>query len=107
LVVLIEWIESFLEKTGRFNASSPKNWTPKLVIQMNYVISPITQAVDFWLDSVIGGYVTEFTIYCIQSYNFGERDFFKGPCERFLKSLNMWIHMLFCENNVMVMQFDF
>jgi hypothetical protein len=83
-----------------------KNWTLELVKQLNSVSNPTTRAIDSWLDSVLGGYVTEFVVDCIQLYSVAERDLFKGPHGRFLKSLNTWIKMLLCEKNVMIMKSD-
>jgi hypothetical protein len=73
LVILTEWLERLVEKTGRFNATTPRNWTPKLVRQLNFVSNPTTRAIDFWLDSILGGYVTKFAVDCIQSYNVMEK----------------------------------
>jgi hypothetical protein len=84
-----------------------RNWTPELVRQLNYVSNPTTRAVDFWLDSILGGYITEFAVDCTQSYSVAERDFFKGPRGRFMKSLGMWIKMLLCDKCVMTMQSDY
>jgi hypothetical protein len=105
-VILIEWLEILVEKIRRFGAIAPRNWNPKLVINLNIVSNPTTRAIDFWLDNVLGGYVTEFAVDCIQSYSVTEGDFFKVPCGRFLKSLNTWINMLLCEKNMMVMKSD-
>jgi hypothetical protein len=95
-----------VENTGRFSVAAPRNWTSKLVRQFNYVSNLTTQAIEFWLDSVLGGYVIGFLVNCTQSYCVAEREFFKGLCERLLKSLNTWIKMCLCENNVMVMKYD-
>jgi hypothetical protein len=62
--------------------------------------------VDFWLDSVLGGYITEFSIECTQSYSVVEREFFKGPCGRYLKSLSTWVKMLLCDKGVMKLESD-
>jgi hypothetical protein len=35
--------------------------------------------IDFWIDSILGGYVTEFSIDHNQAYNVVEIDFFQGP----------------------------
>jgi hypothetical protein len=77
--ILTEWLERLVEKTGRFSVVASKNWTPELVRQLNSISNPTTRAIDFWLDSVLGGYVTEFAVDCIQSYSVAERYFFKGP----------------------------
>jgi len=62
--------------------------------------------VDFWLDIILGGYIIEFAVDCIQSYCVVERDFFKGLCGRFLKSLGTWIKMLLCDKHMMIMESD-
>jgi hypothetical protein len=35
-----------------------RNWTPELARQLNFVSNPTTRAVDVWLDSIVGGYIT-------------------------------------------------
>ena len=88
LIILTEWLEILVENTGRHKTAAPRNWPPELVRQLNYVSNPLTRAVDFLLYSILGGYIIEFVVDCIQSYIFTERDFFKGMCGRFLKLLN-------------------
>ena len=83
---------------------APRNWTLELVRQLNFVSNPTTREIDFWLDSVLGGYVTEIAVDCIQSYSVVEREFCKGLGRRLLKSLNTWIKILLCEKNTMVMK---
>jgi hypothetical protein len=85
LNILTEWLERLVEKTRRFKETARMNWTPKLIIQLNDVSNLTNRAFEFWLDSILGGYITEFTVDCIQSYNVAERDFFKVLCGRFLK----------------------
>ena len=83
-----------------------RNWTFELVRQLNFVNNQISRTNDFWLDSILGGYITKFVVDCIQSYSVAERDFFKGLCGRFMKSLGMWINMMLCKKCVMMMEFD-
>jgi hypothetical protein len=71
--IMTEWLERLVEKKGRFSLTIPKNWTPKLLRFLNSVINPTTQKINFWLDSVIRGYVTKFAVDYIQSYNIIER----------------------------------
>jgi hypothetical protein len=106
-IILTEWLERLVEKTGRYKAAMLRNWTPELVRQLNIVSNPTTRAIDFWLDNILGGYISEFAIDCIQPYNVTERDFFKGLCRRFLKSIGTWIKMILCENFVMIMDSDY
>jgi len=75
-IILTKWLEILVEKTRIFRATTSRNWTPKLVRQFNYVSNPTTHVVDFWLDNILGGYITEFVVYCTQSYSVAERDFF-------------------------------
>jgi hypothetical protein len=107
LNILTEWLERLVEKTVRCIITTPMNWTPELVKQLNYLSNPTSQAVDFWLDNILGGYVTKYAVYCIQSYSVADRDLFKIPCRRFLKSLGTWINMLLCEKNMMIMESDY
>jgi hypothetical protein len=65
-IILIEWLERLVEKIGRYKDVAPRNWTPELVRQLNFVSNPTTRAIDFWLDIILGGYVTKFAVDCIQ-----------------------------------------
>jgi hypothetical protein len=105
-IILTEWLERLVENTGRYQNATPRNWTPELVRQLNYVSNNTSHAVDFWLDSILGGYITEFAVDCTQSYSVAERDFFKGPRGRFMKSLGTWIKMLLCDKCMMTMESD-
>jgi hypothetical protein len=62
-----------------FHTVVPRRWTPELIQEVNIVSNKISHTVDFWLDSIVGGYITEFVIDCTQSYSIVEREFFKGP----------------------------
>jgi hypothetical protein len=104
--IMTKWLERLVEKTGRFSAAAPKNWTPELVRQLNLVSNPNTREIYFWLDSVLRGYVIEFAVDYIQSYNVAEIMFFKGPHGRFLKYLNTWIKMFLFEKPMMIMNSD-
>jgi hypothetical protein len=56
-----------------------RNWTLELIRQVNSISNKVSRAIDYWLESVLGGYITEFSIDCTQSYNTAERELFKGP----------------------------
>jgi hypothetical protein len=57
-IILTEWLERLVEKTGSFRATSSRNWTLELVRQLNSISNPTTRVVDFWLDNILGGYIT-------------------------------------------------
>jgi hypothetical protein len=65
--VLAEWLQRLDENSETFCTIIPRNWTPQLIRQVNIISNQISHAVDFWLDSVLGGYITKFVIYCTQS----------------------------------------
>jgi hypothetical protein len=77
-----------------------------VVRQLNSVSNKTYNVVDFWLNNVLGGYITKFAIDCTQSYNVAKRDFFNGPHGRFMKSLDTWIKMLLCDKCMMTMVTD-
>jgi hypothetical protein len=95
-----------VENTGRYQNTALRNLTPKLVSKLNSVNNKTSRAVDFWLDSILGVYITKFVVDCTQSYSVVERDFFKGFRGRFIKSLGTWIKMLLCNKGMMTMEFD-
>jgi hypothetical protein len=95
-----------VENTRRYIAVTSRNWTPELVRQLNSISNPNTHAIYFLLDNILGGYITEFAVDCIQSYSVAERDFFKGPHRRFMKSLGTWINIMLCDKCVMIMESD-
>lgn len=76
-------------------------WTPELVRRLEASEDKIMQAVDHWLDRIIGGFINEFAIETTVSYNEAEICFLKGPRGKYIKSLNTWIKMLLCEKWVM------
>ena len=61
----------------------------------------MSRAVDFWIDSILEGYVTEFTVEVITSYREAERHFFQGPRGRYLMSINLRIKMFLYEKGIL------
>ena len=68
---------------------------------MKNLDNPITRTVDFWLVSVLEGFVREFAVDHRKSFSEAERYFFKGYRGKYLKSLNLSIKMLLHEKGVM------
>ena len=81
-------------------------WTPKLIQTVKNLDNPITRTVDFWLASVLEGFVTEFAVDQRKKFSETERYFFKGYHGKYLKSLNLSIKMLLHEKGVMDMVSD-
>ena len=63
----------------------------------------MSRAMDFWIDSILEGYITQFVVDTITSYSEEEHKVFEGPCGRYLSSLKMWIKMLVCEKGILQM----
>jgi hypothetical protein len=103
-IILTKWLERLVENIGRYRDAVSRNWTPELVRQLNSISNKTSCAVDFWLDIILGGYIREFTVDCTQTYSVAKRDFFKGPCEMFMKFLGTWIKTLLCDKCVMIME---
>jgi hypothetical protein len=74
---------------------------------VNTVTNKISHTIEFWLDNVLGGYITEFAIDCTWSYSVLERELFKGLCGRYLNSFCTWIKMFLYDKGVMKMESDF
>ena len=56
---------------------------------------------DFWLNNLLEGFITEFAVDTLKAYSEVERLFFKGYRGKYLNSLNLWIKMLLCEQGVL------
>ena len=72
-----------------------------MVHEVNSVSNTISRAVNFWVDSILQGYITEFAVEAITSYSEVERMFFQGPRRRFFLSISIWIKMLIYEKGIL------
>ena len=76
-------------------------WSDQLVHKITTVSNPIYRAIDFWVDGILQGYITEFAVETITSYSEAERNFFQGPLSRYLLSISRWIKMLVYEKGIL------
>ena len=76
-------------------------WTPEVIRRLKKTDNSISIAVDFWLNNLLEGFITEFAVDTLKAYNKAERVFFKGYHGKYLNSLNLWIKMLLCEKGVL------
>ena len=56
--MLHEWLSKLATQQTNFQGGEPREWTPHLVEQLEEVNNPLSRAVDFWIDSVLKGYIT-------------------------------------------------
>ena len=72
-----------------------------MIHEVTKVNNSIFRAIDFWVDSILQGYITKFTVETITSYSEVKRSFFQGPRRRYLLSMSTWIKMLIYENGIL------
>lgn len=80
-----------------WNLDNPILWTPELMKCLEESEYKVSKVVDHWIDSISGGFITEFAIDMSASYSEVEHQFFKGPRGEYMKSLKTWIKILLCE----------
>ena len=88
------WQKNFQRREG-------VEWSDQLVYEITSVSNTISRAIDFWVDSTLQGYITEFAVEVITSYSEAERKFFQGPQRRYLLSIGTWIKMLVYEKGIL------
>ena len=62
---------------GIFKKKRDIVWTPELIHTVQFLDNPITRIVDFWLVSVLEGFVTEFAVDQRKSFSEAECYFLK------------------------------
>ena len=72
-----------------------------MIHEVTKVSNSIFRAIDFWVDNILQGYITEFAVETITSYSEVERIFFQGRRRRYLLSINTLIKMLVYEKGVL------
>ena len=97
---LYDWLSKLNDK-NIFRKKRNIVWTPELIQTVRSVDNPISRAVDFWLASVLEGFITEFAFNQRKSFSKAERYFFKGYRGKYLSSLNLSIKMLLHEKGLM------
>ena len=101
MIELQEWLARLVEFQKCWKDEWVTQWTLELIQQLEKVDNTITLTIDHWVDSVIGGFVTEFSIDQFVSYSEAERRFFKGFRGKFLKTLPLLINTLLCEKGIL------
>ena len=73
---LYDWLSKLTDK-NIFKKKRNIVWTSELIQTMRSIKNPISQAVDFWLASLLEGFITEFAVDQRKSFSEAERYFFK------------------------------
>ena len=99
--MLHEWMSRLERRQTNFQRREIVEWNDQLVHEVTSVINTISRAVDFWVDSILQGYIIEFVVETITSYSEVERNFFQRPRQRYLLSISTWIKMLVYEKGIL------
>ena len=78
-ILLHEWLSRLETKQTNFQRRETVEWSDQLVCEVTSVSNTIFRAVDFWVDSILQGYITEFEVDTITSYRKAKRNVFRGP----------------------------
>jgi len=92
-IILSEWMLRLKDESAWCSNGESKEWMPENIQQLKEISNHISRAIDFWINSILKGYVTEFAIQYTMSYSVLERDLFYGPRGRYLRELTVWIKM--------------
>ena len=77
--MLHEWLSRLATRQTNFQRREVVEWSSQLIHEITSVSNPISRAVDFWVDSILQGYITEFIVETITSYSEDEINIFQGP----------------------------
>ena len=100
-VILHKWLWRLATRQTNSQRREAVEWNDQLVCEVTSVSNTISRAVDFWVDSILQGYITEFAVEAITSYSEVERKNFQGPRKRYLLSITTWIKMLIYEKGIL------
>jgi hypothetical protein len=95
-----------LKENHPMNQIRHLEWNPMEIVHLQQVNNKFTCAIDFWLDYVIAGFITEFAADIAKLYTATEQDFLKGPRGRYIRSLYTSIKILLYEKDTMTMESD-
>jgi hypothetical protein len=101
---LYEWLARLENTQFEIRSRTLVFWKSTLIKKVKRVDNTVSRAVDHWFDSTIGGYITKFVVYRVESYNQAKRYLFKGPRGKILHFLKLRIQMLLHEKNILKIQ---
>jgi hypothetical protein len=105
LELLQEWI-LILKDNHSTNQIRSVEWTIENIARLERVNNKFTRTMDFWLDIIIVGFITEFAIDIVKSYTVADQEFMKGLRGRYIQSLYTPINILLHDKGMMTMDSD-
>ena len=58
-IMLHEWLSKLVTQQRNFQGGEPKEWNPQLIQGLEGASNLVSRDVDFWIDSILEGYITE------------------------------------------------
>ena len=71
-------VERLADSTGYVWSDKPAQWNEAVVQRLQNTNNVVSRVVDFWLTSLLSGFITEFVVDTLKAYIEAERQFFKG-----------------------------
>lgn len=72
LVELYEWISRLTERKNCFKGEEPMVWTLELIQRLKSIDNRISRVVDLWIDNILRGFITNFSVDSTLSFIEGE-----------------------------------
>ena len=70
---LYAWLSRLVENETFSQRVRPTEWTLEAIQRLEQIDNPISRAVDYWLNSLLEGFVTEFAVDTLKDYSEVER----------------------------------
>ena len=96
-IMLHEWLSILARRHTNLQRRETLERNDQLVCEVTSVSNTISGFFDFWVDSILQGYIIEFAVGAITSYSEFERKNFEGPRRRYWLSISTWIKMVIYE----------
>ena len=100
------WLARLEDCSRHVQSDKPVQWNQDVVQRLKNIDNVVSRAVDFWITSLLSGFITEFVVDTVKAYNEAECQFFKSYRGKFLNSLNLWIKMLLCDKGILQLRSD-
>ena len=72
-VIVHEWLSRLVRRQTNFQRREVVKWNEQLVHKVTSASNTISRAIDFWVESILQGYITKFVVEAITSYSEAER----------------------------------
>ena len=91
------WLSRLAENETFSRRLRPTEWTLEAIQRLERTCNSISRAIDYWMNSLLEVFVTEFAMDMLKAYSETKQYFFKGYQGKYLRSLSLCIKMLLCE----------